>query len=181
MAQYVATLDSSEVPNENVERYKCDCLSAHDQQGFHFCPADLRFMPSNFCRQHIECNDPIYICFDIAKLCTDFGNRAPEYAEECKHMSIQIIEFSVNLLHQCSNTDEVELLLSEKAGLAKYMRFVKSDLSVDQNYFKHPRLILAAELNYKEFVSHMHCQQILRQQWHGRREWEGKPLSHKVR
>ena len=139
-------------------------------------------MVSNFCEQHIECNDPIFFCFDIAKLCHDFGEKAPEYGEECKVLSNDLIDFSVQLLDHCCNIEEVELLLSEKAGLSKYMRFVGEDMEQDGNlmFFKHPRLTLATELNYKQFVGHMHCQQILRLQWHGKQEWENKSFICKV-
>ena len=36
---------------------------------------------------------------------------------------------------------------------------------------KYPRLRLAIELNEKEFVGHMYCQQILTQQWSGNIFW----------
>ena len=180
MAQYVATLELAEVISNDAGNYKCNCIFEQNETAFHFCPAHPKYMPSSFCRKHIECNDPIYLCFGMAKLCIDFGNRAPEYSEECKNMSTQIIEFSVKLLHQCCNTEEVELLLSEKSGLSKYMRFVDKDVGGEGFIFKYPRLVLAAELNYKEFVGHMHCQQILRHQWHGGRNWEGESIFYKV-
>ena len=74
----------------------------------------------------------------------------------------------------------METLLSEKVGLTKYMRFVDFDVEGDHMFFKYPRLILAAELNYKVFVSHMHCQQILRQNWYLGCDWESKSLMYKV-
>ena len=180
MAQYVATLELAEVISNDAGNYKCNCIFEQNEPDFHFCPAHPKYMPFSFCRKHIECNDPIYLCFDMAKLCIDFGNRASEYSEECKNMSTQIIEFSVKLLHQCCNTEEVELLLSEKSGLSKYMRFVDKDVGGEGFIYKYPRLVLAAELNYKEFVGHMHCQQILRRQWHGGRNWEEESIFNKV-
>ena len=35
---------------------------------FHYCPAHPRFFPSMSCQEHLECNDPIFRCFDLAKL-----------------------------------------------------------------------------------------------------------------
>ena len=182
MAQYVATLEASKVLNDETGEYHCDCHTGQGEVDFHYCPASVKFMVSNFCEQHIECNDPIFFCFDIAKLCHDFGEKAPEYGEECKVLSNDLIDFSVQLLDHCCNIEEVELLLSEKAGLSKYMRFVGEDMEQDGNlmFFKHPRLTLATELNYKQFVGHMHCQQILRLQWHGKQEWENKSFLCKV-
>ena len=34
----------------------------------HYCPAHPRFFPSMSCQEHLECNDPIFRCFDLAKL-----------------------------------------------------------------------------------------------------------------
>ena len=182
MAQYVATLEASKVLHDETGEYNCDCHTGQGEDDFHFCPASVKFIPSNFCEQHIECNDPIFLCFDIAQLCHDFGEKTPEYSEECKILSNDLIDFSVHLLDHCCNIEEVELLLSEKAGLSKYMRFVGEDLEQDGNlmFYKHPRLTLATELNYKQFVGHMHCQQILRLQWHGKQEWENKSFLCKV-
>ena len=180
MAQYVATLESSDNKKKMVGDYRCNCSLEQENDDFHFCPAHSKYMPSSFCRHHIECNDPIYVCFELAKLCANFGDQAPEYGEECKNISSAVINFSVNLLQQCCNTEEVKILLREKTGLTKYMRFLDFDVDGDQMFFKYPRLILAAELNYKEFVGHMHCQQILRQNWYLGCEWKSKSFFFKV-
>ena len=34
----------------------------------HYCPAHPQFFPSMTCQEHLECNDPIFRCFDLAKL-----------------------------------------------------------------------------------------------------------------
>ena len=75
-------------------------------------------------------------------------------------MANQCYKLSVQLLEQCNNTEEVQILLQESAGSSKYIRHF--------NEMKYPRLRLAIEHNRKEFVGHMFCQQILRQQWHAR-------------
>ena len=180
MAQYIATFETSENFKKDTEDYNCKCIHDQENKDFHFCPANSKFMPSNFCREHIECNDPINVCFDLAKLCSDFGQRAPEYGNECKNISNDVINFSVDLLQQCSNSKEVEMLLRERAGLTKYMRFVNMDVEGHQMFFKYPRLTVAVELNFKEFVGHMHCQQILRQTWYFGCDWERKSLMFKV-
>ena len=83
-------------------------------------------------------------------------------------MANQCYKLSVQLLEQCNNTEEVQILLQESAGSSKYFRHF--------NEMKYPRLRLAIEHNQKEFVGHMFCQQILRQQWHGNIPWQGKPF-----
>ena len=62
------------------------------------------------------------------------------------------------------DTHEVETLLKEPAGANKYLR--------KANYFKYPRLCLALEHKNREFVGHMYCQQMLRQQWYCGVEFE---------
>ena len=58
---------------------------------------------------------------------------------------------------------KVDLLLSESAGTSHLLRNSAS--------MKYPRLRLAIELNEKEFVGHMYCQQVLTQQWSGNIFW----------
>ena len=178
LARYITTLEISNALNKDIRSYTCGCSSESDQQHFHFCPANNKFVPFNGCREHIECVDPISNCFDLSQMSSDFAKRVPEYGEECKEITDQVMGLSVQLLDHCCNTNEVELLLGERSGLAKYVRF--SQHKKIEQHLKHPRLIVAVELNHKEFVSHMYCQQILRRQWHGGVEWEGRSLSYKV-
>ena len=37
-----------------------------EEDVFHHCPASPRFRPNPDCARHLECNDPIYRCFDLA-------------------------------------------------------------------------------------------------------------------
>ena len=105
--------------------------------------------------------------FHIAPIITD-ADHVPEYREEYEEIAEHCCNLSVQLLEQCNNTKEVQILLQESAGSSKYFR--------DSKEMKYPRLRLAIEHNHKEFVGHMFCQQILRQQWHGEILWQGKPL-----
>ena len=105
--------------------------------------------------------------FHIAPIIID-ADHVPEYREEYEEIAEHCCKLSVQLLEQCNNTEEVQILLQESSGSSKYFRYSKE--------MKYPRLRLAIEHNHKEFVGHMFCQQILRQQWHGNILWQGKPL-----
>ena len=78
-------------------------------------------------------------------------------------MAADTQQFAINLMAMCKDTSEVNLLLSESAGSSHVLRNSAS--------MKYPRLRLAIELNEKEFVGHMYCQQILTQQWSGNIFW----------
>ena len=178
MACYINALEISNVLNKDERSYNCTCLLESSKEDFHYCPANKKFEPSSFCRQHIECNDPIYAVFDLAQQCSAFTNKVPEFGEECKEIAEKAVNLSVELLNQCSNTREAETLLGEKAGLAKVFKSISYDH--ETNSIKYPRLIGSIELNHKEFVSHMYCQQILRRQWQGGIKWQGQSFFYKV-
>ena len=68
--------------NDTDMHLSCDCSQSEaldtvpkrsiryyvDRDDFHYCPAHPRFFPSMSCQEHLECNDPIFRCFDLAKL-----------------------------------------------------------------------------------------------------------------
>ena len=178
MACYIQNLEDSKILHHDTDQgYICSCHVVADKDDFHHCPAHPKFIPDISCRYHIECSDPIDCCFALAQLSSDFAKQVPEYKEECSDIAQQAMDLSVSLLNQCYNTNEVELLLSDKTGLNKFMREVNRPQA---SRIKHARLISAIELNHKEFVSHMYCQQILRRQWHGGVTWQGKSRFYKV-
>ncbi len=139
---------------------------------FHYCPANPLFRPTLTCRDHIECNDPIFRCFDLAKMASDHADHIPEYRVEYNEIADNCKRLSVDLLDQCVNYDEVQTLLKEQAGSSKYFRYADT--------MRYPCLRLAIEHNHKEFVGHMYCQQTLRQEWHGGIEWQNKPATFKT-
>ena len=179
MSCYLSVAETSGTVNQSSDSdYFCTCANDWNAAGFHFCPANKNYVPHSHCRQHLECNDPIYNYFDLAKLCSDLAKKVPEYGEEYKEIAQQAMKMSVQLLDQCLDTCEVELLLGERAGSAKYFKFVNTPQRVGK--ISYPRLMLAIELNNKEFVSHMYCQQMLRKEWYSGVIWEGKSLWYKV-
>ena len=180
MACYLTAIESSGVLHQDGRRYQCVCITESSQPGFHFCPANNRFIPSDFCKKHIECNDPIYVGFSIAQKSSELSDRVPEFKEDCEDIATNAIKFSVNVLDQCSNTNEVEILLSEQSGLARLWngKLIKNDERMDR--LKYPRIYAALYLNHKEFVSHMYCQQTLRKEWYGGTKWQGQSFIYKV-
>ena len=129
-------------------------------------PLDDGFRAAPDCRIHSECNDPIFRCFSLARVAKDLASKSPEYREEYTKVAEDTQSFAKDLLSMCKTTSEVDLLLSEPTGSSYFLR--------NSAQMKYPRLRLAVEINLKEFVGHMYCQQILTQQWVGRTSWIGK-------
>ncbi len=140
---------------------------------FHYCPGNDKFMPRDNCPLHLECNDPIYRCFDLAQLAYWCSKEWPEYRTECMEIVHNCRRLSAEILGRCRNSREVALLLEEKAASKKY--FLEFTSSI-----KFPRVRLAVEHSHKEFATHMYCQQFLRREWHGHVQWQGKPALFKL-
>ena len=142
-------------------------------------PEDLTTDPfaDNFraapdCRQHLECNDPIFRCFSLARVAKDLAGSSAEYREEYTKIAEETQGFAKDLLSMCKNTSEVDLILSETAGTTHFLR--------NSDKMKYPRLRLAVEINQKEFVGHMYCQQILTQEWVGTTSWDNHSVFTKI-
>jgi hypothetical protein len=109
---------------------------------------------------------------DLARWATNSAKQVSEYRDEYTSIAQDCMKLSVKVLEQCSDTNEVETLLKEPAGANKYMR--------QANYVKYPRLFLAVEHKNREFVGHMYCQQLLREQWYGGGKYEMMSMVCKV-
>ncbi len=139
----------------------------------HYCPGSTRFKPRDDCPHHLECNDPIYRCFDLARLAYECSSSWPEYRTECMEVARSCRLLSAEILDQCRNSREVSVLLQEKVASTRYFKGYTSAM-------KFPRVRLAIEHNHKEFATHMYCQQFLRREWHGGVSWQGKGKFHKL-
>ena len=73
----VAERTYTKTDHNQRQNHSCHCsqIEAQDtiarrmiQGAVHYCPAHPRFFPSMSCQEHLECNDPIFRCFDLAKL-----------------------------------------------------------------------------------------------------------------
>ena len=170
------------------KRSECSCvLNSTERVGmmnetqFHLCPDNGNFVPFSNCRQHLECNDPIYTCIDLACLGSTLAKRKPEFATEYQGIVQKAKDLSVQLLDQCSSTNDVETLLEEDSGSRKYFNFSNKGASISSGEeMRYPRLELAIELHHREFVGHMYCQQMLKREWYCNRTWAGTSNLYKV-
>ena len=148
-----------------------DCKCQDMDGSVHYCPRNSNYKPDLNCKDHVECNDPIFKCFELAKLAKGYANENPESREEYDTISDECSQLSVKLLEQCNDINEVQILLTESAGSCKYFRFGKDIV--------YPRLRVAIEHNHKEFAGHMYCQELLKQKWHGDVYWQGTNVIYK--
>ena len=80
----------------------------------------------------------------------------------------EIKNLPVQLLDQCYNATEAQMILEDQTGSSKFFR--------DPNQMVLPRLHLAIEHNNRGFVGHPMCQQVFSKTFHQGMPWNGKPL-----
>ncbi len=144
-----------------------------DDDVFHHCPASEKYSPHPDCAHHMECNDPVYRCFDLARYASEGAKRVPEFRTEFTQVAQECRTLAARMLDGCASAGEVTTLLEEKAASSKYFWY-------HTQYVRFPRIRLAVEHSHKEFVSHTYCQQFLRNEWLGHTNWEGKMLPFKL-
>ena len=98
----------------------------------------------------------------------EYASRNPVEREECKEIIQKFKDMSFQLLDQCNNTDEVQIILEDHTGTSKFFRYAQ-DMVL-------PILQMAIEHNHKEFVGHSLCQQVFRHFYHQSIPWHGKSL-----
>ena len=163
ISRYLEVADKCDL-EKNDSKYLCTCMYDDRVEEYHYCPANDKFEARGYCDEHAECVDPISRCFDLDQSCKKAAKTLPEYKNECEEITKDVNEFAVKLLNECINSQEVERLLSERSGASRYFRF--------SHTIKYPRLYQAIEYKGKEFVGHMYCQQLLREQWSGNIDWK---------
>lgn len=142
-----------------------DFRSTPNTNDHHPCPLNDQFLPYSACSKHVECNDPVFRCFEMVKIADKCARNVPEYREEYEEIGAQCSDLAVELLENCKDTNEVETFLNDKVGAQKFFRHEIA------NKLKYPRLQIAIQNNHRAFVGHMFCQQVLRTQWHGNVPW----------
>ena len=173
-------LETSNNLKQDGKNYRCRCKLESNDKGFHYCPATNKFVPSDFCNQHIECNDPINVGFGIAEKCYKFSDCVTGFQDDYKEISQSAIRFCVDILDQCCSMEEVKVLLGEQSRLTK---IYSANILYNDDRFgrvKYPRIHAAINEKNKEFVSHTYCQQILQQEWYGGANWQGTSFLYKV-
>ena len=88
-ACYLSAIDSAGITNRsNVgSSTYCTCSQDVNNVDYHVCPLNEHFIPVARCRLHLECNDPIYSCLDLANLGSKLAEKMPEYGEEYQEIS----------------------------------------------------------------------------------------------
>ncbi|KAF0299960.1 Transient receptor potential-gamma protein [Amphibalanus amphitrite] len=103
--------------------------------------------------------DPVLTCFTLSEELRECAASEAEFRTEYTELSSQVRQFAVRLLDYCRTTEEVELVVTQRAGCYEGSR-----------PFKYPRILMAADLGQKEFVAHPKIQQVFTNQWLGRRQ-----------
>ncbi len=140
---------------------------------FHYCPATSKFRPHPDCYYHVECNDPIYRCFDLARLASQACKHLPQYREEIGEIGRRCRRLSAEILGMCKCKADVAAVVEEQSGSAKYFR-------EHTKLINCPRMRLAVEANHKDFVSHVNAQQYLSERWYGDTGWQGRLFLYKT-
>ncbi|XP_067136884.1 short transient receptor potential channel 4-like [Centruroides vittatus] len=97
--------------------------------------------------------DPILTSFKLSRETYHLSRDFPEHQDVYLKLSDQCSKFAADLLEQCKNTEEVELLLVQKKGLK------------DIRPHRYSRLCLAIQYKQKRFITHPSCQQVLHSTW----------------
>ncbi|XP_064469381.1 short transient receptor potential channel 4-like [Ornithodoros turicata] len=100
-------------------------------------------------------SDPFLDIFVYGKCMKEAAEAEEEFRVEYGNELQKLKAFTNKLLDQCRTTEEVRIILEEKAGLG------------DKGNLIFPRVILALEWSEREFVTHSYVQQVLRLAWEG--------------
>ncbi len=140
---------------------------------FHHCPASSKYVPNQDCSQHLECNDPLYRCFDLAKLARKGSKYLPQYRSEFDAIGRRCQEFSAEILSKCDDADQVKTIMEEQYGSMKYF-------GPQSHSIQSPRLRVAITDNHKDFVSQVQSQHFLTREWYIGTAWQTKMLPYKL-
>ena len=148
-------------------------LEVTAEEHFHHCPGSKRFRPSADCLHHLECNDPIYRCFNLSTIASRACGLFPQYREELERVEASCRRLSAELVDLCRDEEEVTALMAEKAASSKYF-------GGQTGLVHYPRLRFAVERGHHEFVSRVPCQFFLSRKWYGDTHFEGEVAPYKV-
>ncbi|CAG9825081.1 unnamed protein product [Phaedon cochleariae] len=113
-------------------------------------------------------HDPILAAFHLSQELKESSFLVPEFRTAYAELASEISMFAVDLIACCRSTNEMELILTQSAGMHS------------SSMFMFPRLVLAMDYKQKTFVAHPNTQQIVEAAWCG--DWhEYKIKSRPVR
>lgn len=99
-------------------------------------------------------NDPILSAFQLCVELRTCSWLVVEFRTQYEELAEEIANFAVDLIACCRSTTEMEVVLSQTAGMPP-------------NNYMFPRLVLAMDLKQKAFVAHPNTQQLVESAWHG--------------
>ncbi|XP_023310335.1 short transient receptor potential channel 4-like [Anoplophora glabripennis] len=114
-------------------------------------------------------HDPILAAFHLSEELKQCSFLVPEFRLAYAELAAEVSNFAVDLIACCRSTNEMELILSQSAGMKSAKLFV------------FPRLVLAMDTKQKTFVAHPNTQQIVEAAWCG--DWHDykiKPFTFKL-
>lgn len=114
-------------------------------------------------------HDPILAAFHLSQELKECSFLVPEFRLVYTELAAEISNFAVDLIACCRSTNEMELILSQSAGMKSAKLFI------------FPRLVLAMDTKQKTFVAHPNTQQIVEAAWCG--DWHDyklKPFTFKL-
>ena len=82
-------------------------------------------------------------CFYLSKLVGNYAKHNPEEGEECAKIIQEFKNLPLQLLDQCNDAREAQMILEDQTGSSKFFR--------DPNKMLLPRLHLAIEHNNRGF------------------------------
>ncbi|KAJ8973595.1 hypothetical protein NQ317_010032 [Molorchus minor] len=100
-------------------------------------------------------HDPILAAFHLSQEMKECSDLIAEFRQAYAELNIEISNFAVELIACCRSTNEMELILSQSAGMRAARMFI------------FPRLVLAMDCKQKTFVAHPNTQQIVEAAWCG--------------
>ncbi|KAJ8940174.1 hypothetical protein NQ318_019383 [Aromia moschata] len=100
-------------------------------------------------------HDPILAAFHLSQELKECSFLIAEFRQAYAELSTEISNFAVELIACCRSTNEMELILSQSAGMRSSKIYI------------FPRLVLAMEYKQKTFVAHPNTQQIVEAAWCG--------------
>ncbi|KAG5870797.1 hypothetical protein JTB14_025712 [Gonioctena quinquepunctata] len=98
-------------------------------------------------------HDPILAAFHLSQELKESAFLVPEFRVAYSELAAEISMFAVDLIACCRSTNEMELILTQSAGMHS------------SSMYLFPRLVLAKDYKQKTFVAHPNTQQIVEAAW----------------
>ena len=109
-------------------------------------------------KQHALLADPILCAMRLIKICSTIANRRKAMINKVDDINKSLKSFTTKMLDLCSGSEEITLFLKHDDNL--------EDVAVRGSNLL-PRINQAIYLEFKEFVMHDSCQNVIRESYYG--------------